>query len=147
MTVAAELEKLKALRDAGDLSEAEFETAKARVLAGATAAPAEGGGVSRALWALVIVVVVAAGAALVIVDGLSRSLELIAGCLGILAAAAGAVLNVMEDASIAGIAGFCAVGIAVAAVVFAGLAPVLIVAALVLLPIGLLWGWISGLME
>jgi hypothetical protein len=146
MSVSREIERLKALRADGTLSDAEYEAAKAKALGGAVPrveARRARGGTSWALWVLLVVVVVASGAVLVMLEEISRSVELVAGGVGVLAAAGGAVMSVMEDVSVAGVLAFALVGAAIGAVVFAAMAPVLIVAALVALPVALAWGWIE----
>lgn len=147
MAVAREIERLEALRKAGSLTDAEFETAKAKALQAAAPAQARrgSGGVSWALWALVIVVAAGAAAALVMLDGMSRSMEIIAGCLGVVAAAAGTVMSAMEEFSIGGIVAFAVIGVAIGAVAFAALAPVLIIGALIVFPIALVWAWMGDI--
>jgi len=146
MAVAEEIERLKALRDAGTLSEAEFEEAKAKALRPGPSAPAgstSGRGTRWAIWTLVIMVAGAAAAALYFLDSMSRSLELIAGGVGVVAAAAGAVMSVTEDLSITGLVGFIVIGLAIGAVAFAAMAPVLLLAALIIFPVVIIWGWIG----
>ena len=147
MSISGELERLKALHAEGTLSDAEYQAAKAKALGSPAPGRRERSSLVWAVRALVVVAVVAAGAVLVMLDDISRSLEVIAGGVGLLGAAAGAVIGVMEDASLGEVAVFAVVGLAIGAVVFAGLAPIVIVVALVLLPIGLLWNWIAELIS
>lgn len=147
MSISGELERLKAMHANGTLSDAEYEAAKAKALGGAETGRRERSSLVWAIRVLMVVVVVAAGAILVMLDDMSRSLEIMAGGVGVLGAAAGAVMSVVEDASFGEIAVFGIAGLAIGAVVFAGLAPVVIVVGLVLLPIGLLWSWIAEFMN
>jgi len=148
MSVTDEIEKLQAMRAAGTLSDEEFSRAKDKVLARDRPRPApprrrDRSGTSWALWILVVLVAAGAAGVLVMLDGISKQLELVVGCLGIVAACAGAVMSVMEDLSLGGTLAFVVIGVAIGAVVFAAMAPIVIVVALVCFPVVLLWGWIS----
>lgn len=145
MAMAEEIERLARLRDAGQLSEEEFAAAKARVLAGGAGAAKGDTGTHRALWALVIVVVIAAGAALVMLDEIGRTLELIAGSVGLIAAAGGAVLAVTEDLSLVTVSGFGLAALAIAAVAFAAISPVVLLVAAVVLAVAAAWTWLGDL--
>ena len=147
MSLATELEKLKALHADGTLSDAEYEAAKARLISGAAStAKADGqSGTGWALWTLVVVVVIAAGAALFMLDEINRSVQMIVGGVGLVAAAAGSVLSLTEDLSMTALCGFGLAGLAIGAVAFAALSPILIPAALVVLVIGMVWAWFGDL--
>lgn len=147
MSAADEIEKLRLRKQAGSLSEAEFEAAKTRALeAGPARREAEGSrGISRGLWAFVVVVLAGAGAALVMLDEISRSVQIIAGGAGIVAAAAGCVMSVAEDLSITAVFGFGLAARAIGAVAFAALSPILIPAALVLLALVTAREWIADI--
>jgi len=144
MSISGELERLKAMHADGTLSDAEYAAAKRRVLSGGTRAR-ERGGLGWALWALVLVVVVAAGAVLVMLDEISQSLQMVAGGVGVLAAAAGAVLSVSEDLSLTAVLGFALAALAIGAVAFAALSPLLIPVALVLLAVAAIWTWFGDM--
>ncbi len=147
MSIADELAKLESLRDRGTLSESEYEAAKARTLAGSASAEASGtGGSHTALWALVIVVFLAGAGIVAFLAEASATLQLIAGSAAVLAGLAGAVLAAMEDVGLLAIGGLGLGALVVGAVVFAGLAPVLIPAVIGVLAVGALVTWIGGLM-
>jgi len=143
MSISEEIEKLKAQHAAGTLTDAEFAAAKQRVLSGGKAR--DRGGLGWALWALIVVVVVAAGAVLVMLDGIGKSLQMIAGGVGVLGAAAGAVMSVSEDLSLTAVFGFALAALAIGAVAFAALSPILIPVALVLLAVAAVWTWFGDM--
>jgi hypothetical protein len=143
MSISGEIEKLKAQHAAGTLTDAEFAAAKQRVLAGGK--PRDRGGLGWALWALIVVVIVAAGAVLVVLDEISRSVQMIAGGVGLLAGAGGAVMAVAEDLSLTAAIGFGLAALAIGAVAFAALSPILIPAALVLLAVAAVWTWFGDM--
>ncbi|MGF1501024.1 MAG: SHOCT domain-containing protein [Paracoccaceae bacterium] len=145
MSLSEELKRLEELRDTGTLTEAEFEAAKKKTLEGRQESPSGSQSTPWAIWALVIVVAVGAGGMLYFLDGISRSLELVVGSLGVVAAAAGTVMSVTEDFSIMGVIAFIVLGLAIGAVAFAAMAPVILLAALVIVPVVFAWGWITEL--
>lgn len=142
MSIAEDIEKLKAQHAEGTLTDAEFAAAKGRLLSGAGAARNRGG-VGWVLWTLVVVIVVASGAALFLLDEINRSVQMIAGGVGVVAAAAGAVMSVAEDISLTGAIGFGLAGLAIGAVAFAALSPILIPAALILFASAGIWAWLG----
>ena len=144
MSVSGEIEKLKAQHAEGTLTDTEFAAAKQRVLSRG-GPERDRGGHGRALWALVVVVIVAAGAALVMLDEINMSVRMIAGGVGAVAAAAGCVMSVAEDLSLTAAVGFGLAGLAIAAVAFAALSPILIPAALILLAIAAVWAWFGDM--
>jgi len=143
MSISGELERLKAMHADGTLSDAEYAAAKRRVLAGGKAR--DRGSLGWALWALIVVVVVAAGAVLLMLDEINRSVQLIAGGVGVLAGAAGAALAVAEAVSLPAAFGFGLAALAIGAVAFAALSPILIPAALVLLAVAAVWTWFGDM--
>lgn len=147
MSISGELERLKAQHADGTLSDAEYAAAKRRVLSDGAGSRARSG-VGWALWALIVVVVVAAGAVLAMLDGIGHSLRMIAGGVGVLAAAAGAVMSVTEDLSLTAVIGFAIAALAIGAVAFAALSPILIPVALVVLVVvalkDLFGDWFTG---
>jgi hypothetical protein len=144
MSISGEIEKLKAQHAEGTLSDAEFAAAKKRVLS-RHGPQRDRGGLNWALWTLVVVVVVASGAALAMLDEISRSVQMIAGGVGLVGAAAACVMSVAEDLSLTAAFGFGLAGLAIGAVAFAALSPILIPAALALLAIGALWSWFGDM--
>ncbi|MGF1445824.1 MAG: SHOCT domain-containing protein [Pikeienuella sp.] len=145
MKISDEIAALKRQHDEGTLSAAEFEAAKAKLLADRRPPPERTAGISTALWALIFVVVIAAGAGLFLLDEINRSLQLLVGSVGVIAAAAGTVLSVTEEMSISSVLAFAIAGLAIGAVAFAALSPVLIPVALLVLAIGALKEWLGDL--
>jgi len=140
MSIATELAKLKALRRSGDLSEVEYDRAKARVL-GEGAGEAGGHGLTRALWALVIAVLVGAAAVVVLLDGLSESLRVVAGSAVLVAGTLGGILGVAEDLSVLMVGGLAVGAVAIAAIAFTGAAPVLVLVVLAAMAVGAVVSW------
>ncbi len=141
MAVADEIEKLKRQHAEGTLTDAEFAAAKAKLLA---ARDESGGrGVSRALWALVIVVLVAAAAAVFLLGEAGQQLKIIAGAAALCAGLLGSVLAGLEDIGILAIGALALGAVAIALVAFAVVAPWVLLVALPVLAIGALWAWMG----
>lgn len=150
MSIADEIAKLERLRADGTLSEAEFEAAKQKALSGASpsSTQSESGGIASVLWVLVIVIVVAAGAVLFALNDISEELKLITGGVGVVAAAAGSVMGMMEEVGTLGILAFVVLGLAIGAVAFLAVAPIVVPIVLAVAGVGALWAWFGGgLME
>ncbi|MEM9147535.1 MAG: SHOCT domain-containing protein [Pseudomonadota bacterium] len=143
MSIADEIAKLERLRAEGTLSDAEFDAAKNKLLQGAPER-SENSTIAWGIWTLVVVVLVAAGAVLFMLNDLSEGVKLIAGTLGLGAAAAGGVLASLEDISVLGIIGFGVAGLGIAAVAFLGVAPIIVPIVLVVAALVALWTWFGG---
>lgn len=146
MSIADEIAKLERLRADGTLSQPEFEAAKQKALSGASIRSGSGdSGVGRVLWVLVIVVVVAAGAVLFALDGISQQLKLVSGGVGVLAAAAGGVMSVMEEVGTVGTLAFVVLGLAIGAVAFLAAAPIVLPVVLVVAAVGAGIAWFGDI--
>ncbi len=143
MSVADEIEKLRRLRESGSLTDEEFEAAKQRAISGTAPASADNGGTHRALWALVVAVLLAGAGVVFFLHEAGETLKLIAGTAAVAAGLAGAALGAMEDLGVLAIGAFGLGAIAIGAVVFVGLAPVIIPVALAVLAVVAIWAWLG----
>ncbi|MEL6219803.1 MAG: SHOCT domain-containing protein [Pseudomonadota bacterium] len=144
MSIADEVEKLERLRADGSLTDAEFEAAKKKLLT-KPAPKSENSSISSVLWVLVVVVVVAAGAVLFLLQDISESVRLAAGGAGVLAAVSGSVMGMMEDASFLTILLVSVCGIAIGAVAFLAVAPIVLPVVLVVAAVGAAWAWFGDI--